>query len=151
MRKLLFFPAILVAFHSAAFAQAVSGGQASQAGGTVVQGNPYNSTNPGDQYLQQKQMNNLANHPSAKVSVAKLGPARPAKAAELTAGASVNDNTGAAMAQIAEVDPDGVVLAMGTAKVKIPADAFGHNKAGLLLDMSKAQFEQIVAQANLPH
>jgi hypothetical protein len=32
--------------------------------------------------------------------------------------------------------------------VKIPSDAFGHNKRGLLLDMTKAQFDQIVAKAN---
>ena len=48
---------------------------------------------------------------------------------------------------IAEVDADGVVVSMGIAKVKVPAQAFGHNKAGLLLDMTKAQFEQVVAQA----
>ena len=76
------------------------------------------------------------------------GPARPAKQSELTAGATVNDKTGVAMAKIESVDPDGVVVSMGTGKVKVPTDAFGHNKAGLLLDMTKAQFEQLVAQAN---
>lgn len=79
-----------------------------------------------------------------------LGPSRPAKAAELTAGATVNDNTGTAMAKIESVDSDGVVVSIGLAKVKVPADAFGHNKAGLLLDMTKAQFEQVVAQAKAP-
>lgn len=77
-----------------------------------------------------------------------LGPSRPAKASELSVGATVNDNTGLAMAKIESVDPDGVILSMGGAKVKVPADAFGHNKVGLLLDMTKAQFEQVVAQAN---
>jgi hypothetical protein len=77
-----------------------------------------------------------------------LGPSRPAKSSELSAGTSVNDNSGVAMARIEQVEPDGVVLSVGTAKVKIPADAFGHNKAGLLLDMTKAQFEQIVTKAN---
>jgi hypothetical protein len=57
------------------------------------------------------------------------GPSRPAKANELLAGASVNDKTGAPMAKIAEVDADGVVVSMGMAKVKVPAQAFGHNKA----------------------
>ena len=75
------------------------------------------------------------------------GPSRPAKASELTLGAMVNDKTGTPMAKITEVDPDGVVVSMGLAKVKVPAQAFGHNKAGLLLDMTKAQFEQVVAQA----
>jgi hypothetical protein len=78
----------------------------------------------------------------------KLGPARAAKKSELAAGAPVNDNTGAALAKIEQIDPDGVVLSMGAAKVKVPADAFGHNKAGLLLDMTKAQFQQMVSKAN---
>jgi hypothetical protein len=77
-----------------------------------------------------------------------LGPSRPAKASELSVGATVNDNTGLAIAKIESVDPDGVVVSMGAAKVKVPADAFGHNQAGLLLDMTKAQFEQVVKQAN---
>ena len=76
------------------------------------------------------------------------GPSQPAKPSELFAGATINDNTGLAMAKIESVDPDGVVVSMGTAKVKVPADAFGHNKGGLLLDMTKAQFEQAMAQAN---
>jgi hypothetical protein len=75
------------------------------------------------------------------------GPSRPAKPSELLAGATINDNTGVAMAKIETVDPDGVVVSMGTAKVKVPADAFGHNKGGLLLDMTKAQFEQAMAGA----
>ena len=81
----------------------------------------------------------------------KLGPARPAKAAELIAGAPVNDNKGIAIGKIDAVQIDGIVLSNGIAKVKVPADAFGHNKAGLLLDMSKAQFDKIVAQANAGH
>ena len=81
----------------------------------------------------------------------KLGRSRPAKPAELTAGAAVNDNNGAAIGKIEAVQVDGVVLSNGIAKVKVPADAFGHNNAGLLLDMSKAQFDKIVAQANTAH
>ena len=77
-----------------------------------------------------------------------LGPSRPAKTSELAAGTSVNDKTGVAIAKIEKIDPDGVVVSNATGKVKVPADAFGHNKAGLLLDMTKAQFETIVAKAN---
>ena len=76
------------------------------------------------------------------------GPSRPAKASELLVGSAVSDKTGVAMAKIDQVDPDGVVVSAATGKVKIPADAFGHNKRGLLLDMTKAQFEQVVAKAN---
>ena len=147
MRKLLIFAGLTSLTATSALAQAVSGGQASQYG-TDVRANPYGSTNAVDQYLQQKQINNVPNQRPAPANVSKLGPARPAAAGELTSGATVKDNTGAAMATIDKVDGDGVVLSMGNSKVKIPADAFGHNKAGLLLDMTKAQFQQIVAQAN---
>ena len=76
------------------------------------------------------------------------GPSRPAKASELVVGSAVNDKTGIIMAKIDQVDPDGIVVSTPTGKVKIPSDAFGHNKRGLLLDMTKAQFEQMVAKAN---
>jgi hypothetical protein len=85
---------------------------------------------------------------AAKAKRDKLGAARPAKRSDLTAGADVNDKDGLAIATIVAVDPDGVVLSNGKAKVKVPADAFGRNRAGLLLDMQKAQFEQLVAKAN---
>lgn len=81
-------------------------------------------------------------------AMGSAGPSRPAKASELVVGTGVNDKTGLAMAKIDQVDPDGVVVSTATGKVKIPADAFGHNKRGLLLDMTKAQFDQIVAKAN---
>jgi hypothetical protein len=100
------------------------------------------------QYQTQRAMNNLPNGQDKRALAAKLGPSRPAKSGDLVAGAVVNDNTGTAMAKIEQVDPDGVVVSMGAAKVKIPADAFGRNKAGLLLDMTRAQFEQIVEKAN---
>jgi hypothetical protein len=109
-------------------------------------GAPGQSTNAVDQYLKRQGLQDL---PGQK-SNAKLGASRPAKAEELTVGAIVNDKTGVSIAKIEQVDTDGVVVPMGTAKVKVPAEAFGHNKAGLLLDVTKAQFEQVVAQAKTP-
>ena len=77
------------------------------------------------------------------------GRSRPAKASELIVGAAVNDKSGVSIAKIDEVDPDGVILTSAlNRKVKVPVDAFGHNKAGLLLDMTKAQFDQVVAKAS---
>jgi hypothetical protein len=76
------------------------------------------------------------------------GPARPAKSSELMVGAPVNDKTGIAMAKIDAVDPDGIVVSTPVGKVKIPSNAFGHNKRGLLLDMTKSDFDKIVAKAN---
>ncbi len=146
MRAPLLFSGILLGLStSPALAQAVSGGQAPQAGGTDIRANPYNSMNAGDQYSQRKQIDGLQH--GATVD-GKPGTARPAMSNELTAGAAVNDKAGVPIAKIEQIDPDGVVITTGAAKVKIPADAFGHNEAGLLLDMTKAQFEQIVAKAN---
>jgi|SRR3954469_9223645 hypothetical protein len=110
-------------------------------------GMPGQSTNPTDQLVQRQGLQDLSTARGNRAGDAKLGSARPATKEELALGAIVNDKSGAAMAKIQEVDPDGVVVSMGLAKVKVPAEAFGHNKAGLLLDMTKAQFEQVVAQA----
>lgn len=148
MRHSLVLFAVITGFSSpSALAQAVSGGQAPQAGGTEVRSDPYNSTNAGAQYLQRKQSDNL---PQEAALIARLGTARPAKADELAAGAIVNDRTGVMIAKIAEVRMDGIIVSTGATKVKIPADAFGHNKAGLLLDMTKIQFEKLVSGTNAP-
>jgi hypothetical protein len=103
---------------------------------------------PVSAYEQQGALNNL---PGQRAAEAKYGRARPAKANEITVGATVNDNAASPVATVAAVDPDGVVLAMGASKIKVPAEALGHNKAGLLVDMSKTQFERVVAQANAAH
>jgi hypothetical protein len=148
MRQLLAFSAILAGLAPApAFAQILTG---SRDGTTNVTsdriGMPGNTTDPLSQYQTQRAMNNLPG-PDARV-LASLGSSRPAKSAELTAGATVNDKAGKAIAKIDQVDADGVVVSTAKGKVKIPADAFGHNRAGLLLDMTEAQFDQIVGQAN---
>ena len=104
------------------------------------------STNGADEYLHRQQMQDLAN--GTNKSAAKLGTARPAKPDELIAGATVNDKSGLRIATIDQVEKDGIVLSDGGTKVKVPADAFGHNNAGLLLDMTKPQFDEIVRQAH---
>lgn len=106
---------------------------------------PVGSNDLMSQYEQQRMLNNL---PEQKKAMAKLGASRPAKPNELVAGADINDKTGVFIAKIQKVDPDGIIVANGVSAVKIPADAFGHNKAGLLLDTSKADFDKLVAQAH---
>ena len=113
--------------------------------------NPYNTSNVTSQYLQQKQIGNLPEQQNTGANRGKSERTRPATKEELTAGATVNDKSGVAIAKIDQVDADGVVVSTGFAKVKVATEAFGHNKAGLLLDMTKAQFEQVVAQANTAH
>jgi hypothetical protein len=87
---------------------------------------------------------------SAAAARAKQARARPAKPSEITAGSTVNDPSGDRLATIEGVAPDGAVLFNGSARVKVPLDAFGHNRKGLLLDMSKTQFDDLVAAANVP-
>jgi hypothetical protein len=73
--------------------------------------------------------------------------ARPATAAELIVGAAIADNKGADVGYIKAVDPTGVVVATVGGQVRVPAEAFGKNKKGLLIGMSKADFDKLVASA----
>lgn len=74
--------------------------------------------------------------------------ARPAKAEELKVGADILDSQGADVGYIKAIDPDGVVVSTVGGQVKVPADAFGMNKKGLLIGMKKADFDKLVASAN---
>jgi hypothetical protein len=132
---------------ASAIAQPVSGTDNTNLVKSNDVGMPGQSTNPTDQLVQRQALQDLSNPEGKKAGDGKLGSARPATKGELALGAIVNDKSGAAMAKIEEIDADGVVVSMGAAKVKVPAEAFGHNKAGLLLDLTKAQFEQVVAHA----
>jgi hypothetical protein len=76
------------------------------------------------------------------------GRTRPAKADEVVAGAQLLDKAGVAIGTIESVAADGAVVATLTGKVKIPLEAFGINKKGLLVDLSKKEFDTLVAQAN---
>jgi hypothetical protein len=147
MRKSLVLFGIMASFAPApAFTQASPSASADYT--NIVKSNsvgmPSQTTNPADQLIQRQGLQDLSTARGGKTAQDK---ARPANKDELTVGATVNDKTGSAMARIDQVDPDGIVVSMGTARVKVPAEAFGHNKAGLLIDMTKAQFQQVVAQA----
>jgi hypothetical protein len=102
------------------------------------------ATNPTDRYLIDKELENARRNPASS----KLGRSRPATANELALGAVVKDKVGQAIATISSVEADGVVLSEGKLKVKVPANAFGHNNAGLLLDTTKGDFDQMVSKAN---
>ena len=74
--------------------------------------------------------------------------ARPAAASDLVVGAAVSDARGAKIGTIESVEADGVVVAADAGKVKVPLDAFGKNRGGLLLGVGKAEFEALVAKAH---
>jgi hypothetical protein len=73
--------------------------------------------------------------------------ARAAKSAELVVGARIADNKGAELGYIKSIEPDGVVVATLAGQVRVPAEAFGKNKQGLLIGMSKVDFDKLVATA----
>ena len=75
------------------------------------------------------------------------GKAVPATAADIAAGRPLRDVKGEPIAVVAEVRPEGVVVATGTAKVSLPPDAFGKDEMGLLLGITAAEFRSLVAGA----
>jgi hypothetical protein len=76
------------------------------------------------------------------------GPAVPAKAADIVAQAAVSDTSGQPVGTIESVDAEGAVIVTAAGKVKVPLIAFGKNKKGLLIGMTKKDFEALVAKAN---
>ena len=71
-----------------------------------------------------------------------------AAAEDLVAGTPVRDKAGLAIGTIESVDITGVVVVAAGGKVKVPAEAFGKDKNGLLIQMGKTDFDAAVAQAN---
>lgn len=85
---------------------------------------------------------------SAAAARANAAYAVPATPSELIVGTAVNDLRGVPLGTIEAVDADGVVMFNGTARIKVPRDAFGHNRKGLMLDVTKKQFDKMVVDAN---
>ena len=73
-----------------------------------------------------------------------------AAAEDLVAGSAVRDRSGIAIGTIESVDLTGVIVVSAAGKVKVPADSFGKDKAGLLIQITKADFDAAVASANQP-
>ena len=85
---------------------------------------------------------------AAEMARRENGRAVPARAADIVAQASVSDTAGQPVGTIESVDADGAVVVTAAGKVKVPLNAFGKNKKGLLIGMTKKDFEALVAKAN---
>lgn len=70
-----------------------------------------------------------------------------ATAADIIPGNGVNDSRGKPVGTIESVASDGAVVVTGAGKVMVPLDAFGKNKKGLMLAVTKAEFDAAVASA----
>ena len=75
----------------------------------------------------------------------KVETAVAAKPEEVTAGSQVTDSRGVSIGTIETVEADGAVVVTGSSKVKVPLEAFGKNSDGLLLGITKAEFDALVA------
>ncbi|HEY1607188.1 MAG TPA: hypothetical protein VGF77_16480 [Allosphingosinicella sp.] len=75
------------------------------------------------------------------------GRAVPARTADIVAAAAVFDPSGDAIGTIESVGDDGAVVATAGGAVKVPLNAFGKNGKGLLIGVSKKDFEALVAKA----
>lgn len=78
----------------------------------------------------------------------KKGKARPATAAEITAGSALRDTDGKFIGNVDSVDADGAVVVSGLSKVKVPLVAFGKDDAGLMLGITSAKFQELVTKAH---
>ena len=74
----------------------------------------------------------------------------PAKPEDVEAGAEVRDPKGVVVGHIESVSMSAAVVVTEAGKVEVPLEAFGKNAKGLLIPMSKADFDKAVAEANKP-
>lgn len=70
-----------------------------------------------------------------------------AKPSDLTVGSKVSDIKGVPVGTIESVDADSAVVVTAAGKVKLGIDTFGKNQDGLLLAVTKAQFDAAVQAA----
>src|SRR5690349_5013305 len=100
--------------------------------------------------------NQLIGGTDTKASKNEDRPARhtaavPATAADIKAGSPLRDVKGVSIGTVASVDTDGVVVDTGQSKIKVPLMAFGKDDRGLLLAITAAKFNELIAQAHASH
>lgn len=76
------------------------------------------------------------------------GRAVPATLSDIVAQAVVSDSSGQPVGTIETVEADGAIVATAAGRAKVPLAAFGKNRKGLLIGMTKKDFETLVAKAN---
>ena len=75
----------------------------------------------------------------------KKDQARPAQLTDILPGKEVHDTSGQVIALVDKVEGSEAILRSGATVVKVPVEGFGINKKGLLLNLTKPQFDQMVA------
>ena len=71
----------------------------------------------------------------------QTGQVTKATAADIKAGASVYDETGALVGKVDSVDADGAIVNTGKARAEIPLSSFGKNDKGLVVSLTKDELD----------
>jgi hypothetical protein len=81
---------------------------------------------------------------------ARKAKAVPATAADIVAGARVEDRKGVPIGAVESADATGAIVSTGVGRVRVPLEGFGKNARGLVLGITKAEFDSLVAAATAP-
>jgi hypothetical protein len=84
---------------------------------------------------------------SAGDAQADTGQVKAATAADIKAGAEIYDPKGGAVGKVESVAADGVVVSTGSVRAKIPAKSLGKSDKGLVIAMTKSEFEAAAKKA----
>ena len=71
----------------------------------------------------------------------------PAAATDVVPGRPLRDIRGEPIARVDAVDAQGVIVATGTTRVRLPLNAFGKDDLGLLLGITADRFRALVVKA----
>ena len=71
----------------------------------------------------------------------------PAAAADVVPGRALRDIKGEPIARVDAVDAQGVIVATGSTRVRLPLNAFGKDELGLLLGITADKFRALVVNA----
>jgi|GEM_PF-2458640 len=85
-----------------------------------------------------------------KESTPRTARAVPAAPDDVTVGSEVRDSKGVMIGTIDSVSMSAAVVASPGGKVEVPLEGFGKNNKGLLVGMTKAEFDAAVAAAVKP-
>lgn len=79
--------------------------------------------------------------PTDQPDATQAGQVMKATAADIKAGVSVYDETGALVGKVDSVDADGAIVNTGKARAEIPLSSFGKNDKGLVVSVTKADLD----------
>ena len=71
----------------------------------------------------------------------------PASPSDIVVGSQVSDSRGRPVGTISRIELDGAVVTTASGAVRVPFDAFGKNDKGLVIAITKSQFDALVAKA----